>query len=303
MSAADEGFQSDALREALGQALAGKPAELERLLCRMGAVVTAKPNLKLAAAFGAEMAVWRGSAAPLLARLGGDDAAPDTDRAFLPIAAAHGWTGRVRAGREVQAAWAALAELAADERAPVRAGTLDALVALAARDGGADPLVEQARSWLDAEDREQRYGAAALVIEVLGDRRVLSRLRDREALLDYLSRTVAEFADAPRSADRSDARRRGLAALPRTLAAVIADANAGERAQRWLEAECTRADHPQVREALSNTIIALRAPAYGQSPAVVEALRKSLEGSAKPLRDPTRLRPGTGRGKASRRTR
>ena len=37
--------------------------------------------------------------------------------------------------------------------------------------------------------------------------------------------------------------------------------------------------------------------------AVADSLRQTLAGSAKPLRDPTRLRPGTGRGKASRRTR
>src|SRR3954447_13859340 len=104
MSPSEFGFQSDAPRAALDRALAGRPAELERLLCRMGAVVTARPNLKLAAAFGAEMAAVAGPAARLLAHLGADDAAPDNDRVFLPLAAAAGWAGRIRAGRDVEAA-------------------------------------------------------------------------------------------------------------------------------------------------------------------------------------------------------
>jgi hypothetical protein len=293
------GFQSEALQEALKQALAGKPAELERLLARMGAVLTAKPNLKLAAAFGAEMAALRGITAPLLSRLGGNDAAPDTDQAYLPIAAAHGWAGRVRARKELEAAWAALFELAADERAPVRVGTLDALVGLGLRD--ADEIVSRATAWLEADDRELRYGAAALILEVLSDRRVLANVGRHQELLDYLSRVIAEAADAPRSASRSEGRARLLASLPRTLAAVVADF-AGE-GQSWLDAECQQATNTDVRKALSDAVVALRGAAYGQSSTVADSLRQTLEASAKPLRDPSRLRPGTGRGKASRRTR
>jgi hypothetical protein len=303
MAANELGFQSEALSAALADALAGRPAELERLFCRMGAVVTARPNLKLAAAFGAEMAARKGAAAPLLSRLGGDDAAPDTDRAFLPIAAAFGWAGRIRAGKEVEEAWAALFELAADERAPVRVGTLDVLITLGLRD--ADALVARAASWLEADDRELRYGAAALVIEALGDRRVLANVGRHEELLDYLSRVLAEVADAPRSASRSEGRARLLAALPRALAGVVADFSAGEHGegQRWLAAACEDAKDTDLRAVLSDAIVALRAPAFGQSSAVAQSLRSTLEASAKPLRDPSRVRPGLGRGKASRRTR
>jgi hypothetical protein len=301
MPPSELGFQSEALTAALADALAGRPAELERLLARMGAVVTAKPNLKLAAAFGAEMAARAGTTAPLLSRLGGDDAAPDTDRAFLPIAAAHGWAGRIRARKEVEPAWAALLELAGDERAPVRVGALDALMTLAVRD--ADELVARAASWLDADELEIRFGAAALIMDLLADRRVLASVRRHDELLSYLSRVIGEAAEARRSASRSEARTRLLAALPRALAAVVAELSAGEEGQRWLADECTRADHPDVRRVLSDAIVALRAPALGQTTAVAESLRKFLEASAKPLRDPTRLRPGTGRGKASRRTR
>jgi hypothetical protein len=269
----------------------------------MGAVVTTRPNLKLAMAFGAEMAGWPGATAPLLSRLGGDDAAPDTDRAFLPIAAAHGWAGRIRAGREVDEAWAALGELAADERAPVRAGTLEALVGLGARPGGADALLRRALPWLDAENHEWRWGAAALAIEALGTPRVLATAADQEALLHYLGRAIAEVGEAPRSASRSAARRRLLTALPHTLATVVADGNTGARAAPWLQEICEHARHPDVRHLLSDTINAFRAAGVASGSPVVETLRKTLQASAKPLRDPSRLRPGTGRGKASRRTR
>jgi hypothetical protein len=298
---AEAGFHSDALREALVAALRGKPAELERLFCRSGAVVTARANLKLAAAFGAEMAAVPGPASALLSRLAAEDAAPDTDRAFLPLAAAYGWAGRIRAGREVEEAWTALAELAADERAPVRVGAIGALTGLAARPGGGDELVERAAGWLDEPDRERRFGTAGVVLEVLAQRQPLATVDDQAALRDYLSRAIAEIADAPRSAERSDARRRLLAALPAALAAVVVAG--GDRAQAWFAEESARAIHHGVRSALSDTVVALRSPAHGLGETVVEALRGSLQASAKPLRDPSRLRPGTGRGKASRRTR
>jgi hypothetical protein len=294
------GFQSDALQAALNDALNGRPAELERLLCRAGAVVTARPNLKLAQAFGAEMAARKGVTAPLLTRLATEDAAPDTDRAFLPIAAAHGWAGRLRAGREVEPAWAALLELAADERAPIRVGTLDALMGLALRD--VDGLVARAASWLEVDDRELRFGGAATVADCLADRRVLAQVGRHDELLDYLSRVIAEVADAPRAAARSEARARLIAALPRALAGVVAELAVDDRGKQWLEQECLQAHHPDMRRVLSDAIVLLNGPAFGQGTAA-EELRKSLESSAKPLRDPTLVRPGTGRGKASRRIR
>jgi hypothetical protein len=301
VSRSDEGFQSAQLQAALRAALAGQPAELERLLMRSGAVVTTRPNLRLAAAFGAEVAGLSSAVLGLLQRFSADDAAPDTDRAFLPIAAAHGWAARVRAGRDVQAAWAALGALAADERTPVRLGTRDALATLAQRPGGGDEVIARATVWLDEEDREQRYGAAALVIDLLGDRRLLAGIQDEGALREYLSRGIAEVAEAPRSAERSEARRRLLAALPRTLAGTVG--RGGNVAQDWFQEECAAAVDVHVRRALSDVLVLLHESDYGMSSALVDDLRRSLQASAKPLRDPTRLRPGTGRGKRSRRTR
>jgi hypothetical protein len=295
-----EGVLSEPLRAALASALAGKPAALEDLLRRHGDGHGARPNFRLAAAFGAEISALPGPAARLLDRLGANDAAPDTADVFLPIAAAHGWVGRLRADREVGPAWAALVMLAGDERAPVRLGALDALSSFAGRPGGAAALLAQAMDWLEIEDREIRFGAAGVVIEVFADRQKLTAIAHPEALLDYLSRAIAAVADAPRAAERSDARRRILLALPRTLAGVASGLRAADRGAAWLEDECRNAQHPDVRAALSKTVLALADRSSGQSAVLADRLRAALEGSAKPPRDPTRIRPGAARGRSSR---
>jgi hypothetical protein len=298
-----EGIRSEALRAALAAALAGKPDALEDQLRRHGDGHAPRPNFRLAAAFGAEMAALPGNAARLLDRLGANDAAPDTADVFLPIAAAHGWVGRLRADREVGPAWDALAMLAGDERMPVRLGTLAALASFAGRPGGGDALLARAIDWLEIDDREIRFGAAGVVVEVFADRQALAALADAETLLDYLSRAIAAVAGAARAAERSDARRRLLLALPRTLAAVAGGLRAGDRGAGWLEEECRNARHPDVRAALSKTVLILADRSSGQGAALADGLRAALEGSAKPPRDPTRVRPGAGRGRSSRPTR
>jgi hypothetical protein len=299
----NEGLRSEPLRAALASALAGKPEPLEDLLRRHGDGHGARPNLRLAAAFGAEMAALPGTASRLLDRLGANDAAPDTPDVFLPIAAAHGWAGRLRANREVGPAWDALAMLAGDERMPVRLGTLSALASFAGRPGGGDLMLARAIDWLEVDDREIRFGAAGVVVEVFADRQALAALADPETLLDYLSRALAAVAGAPRAAERSDARRRLLLAFPRTLAAVAAGLRAGDRGATWLAEECRSARHPDVRGALSKAVLILADKSSGQGAALAAGLRAALEGSAKPPRDPTRARPGAGRGRSSRPTR
>lgn len=306
-----EGLRSDALRAALATALSGRPAPLEDLFARYGRAHDSRPNLKLAAAFGAEIGALAGSkssasgaAAALLDRLGAADAAPDDPRVFLPIAAAHGWVALARANREANRAWAALAELAGDERTPVRLGALDALLGFAARPGakGADALVARATEWLELEDREVRFGAAAVVVEVFGDKQSFAALADPEALLVYLSQALAEIAGAPRAAERSDGRRRLLLSLPKTLGGLVAGFGGGGQGVDWLERECTDARHPDVRDALSNVIVGI-VRSQGTGATIVDRLRLALTGSAKPPRDPTRIRPGVGRNKAARRMR
>jgi hypothetical protein len=206
----------------------------------------------------------------------------------------------MREERDIEPAWDSLEQLCADERSPVRVGTLSALVTLAAREGWADRLVARAEQWLaQQEDRELCFGAAALVVEVLSDARVLSVLRDAEALLAYLTQVIDRVGSAPRSAERSDGRRRALTSLALTLPKVVAAQRAGERGENWLSAECERAKHPDVRRMLSDCIVKLSA----QGGTTASTLRDVLAESAKPVRDPTLRRQGTGRGKQTRRTR
>jgi len=304
MARSVEGLKSEALRAALQDALAGEVQRLEELLARHGGLPGPKPNVKLAAAFGIELASAPGEVASLLTRLGAHDAAPDQPEAFLPIAAAHGWAQRIAQGREVEPGWRALEELTADERSPVRVGTLDAVVTFALREGHADTLIARATDWLEwQEDRELSFGAAALVVEAIADARVLAVVREPEALLDYLSKVIDKIAGAPRAAERSDGRRRVLTSLAGGLASVVALVRAGERGLAWFASECERASHPDVRAALSQALIRLQAIPQAPAGAAIDGLRKTLEGSAKPLRDPTRVRPGTGRGRRSRKTR
>jgi hypothetical protein len=306
-----EGLKSEALRAALARALEGDVERLADLLARHGALPSPRPNVKLAQAFGSELAALPGEVAPLLSGLAalGDDR---TDaRAFLPIAAAHGWAGRIRAGRELAPAWQALRELCADARGPVRLGALDALLGLTAREGGADQLVQQALAWLGGdgmravgraqhEERELCFGAAALVVEALGQPRALSGLRDVEGLLAYLSALLERIGSAPRAAERSEGRRRALTSLASALPVVISALRAGERGSAWFLAECERAAHPDLRRMLSDCIVELHSQG-GEAGAA--PLRQALEASAKPVRDPTLKRKGTGRGKHTRRTR
>jgi hypothetical protein len=294
-----EGLRDEALRAALTAALGGRSATLEQLLARHGGQ-GGRPNLRLAAAFGAEMAALPGVVAPLLERLAGNDAAPDTPEVFLPVAAAYGWAARLGAKHEVGTAWEALALLAGDERAPVRVGTVEALAALATRPRNASALLERAGGWLKLEDREIRFGAAGVVVEVFARRQVLATLSDPGPLLDYLSRAIATVVDAPRAAERSEARRRLLLALPRTLSAVAATFTAGDRGPDWLAEQCREARHPDLRAAFSNAIVSLGDKASGQGALLAQRLRTALEGSAKPPRDPTRRRPGAARGRTSR---
>jgi hypothetical protein len=307
-SPANDGLRSEALRTALGAALGGRFAALDDLLSRLGRGESPRPNLRLAAAFGAELAAQPAEANAvirLLSHLGDADAEADKPGVFLPVAAAHGWAALLQSGREQEPAWAALAELAADGRTHVRLGALDALTALATRQTGrqgrpGDTLVSRAVRWLDLEDREVCFGAAAVVVEIFGDARTMSALANPEALLDYLTRAIDVVADAPRAAERSEARRRLLTALPRTLAAVVSTLTADDQGTAWLEAECVRARHPDVREALSNTLARFASRGADHGRVVTDRLRTALQGSAKPPRDPTRRRPGAARGKASR---
>jgi hypothetical protein len=291
-----EGFRNDALRAALRAAAAGQRAELDVLLTRYGGLPGQTPNIKLAQAFGVEFAALRDAADRLLAELGDEPAPASSPRAFLPVAATYAWMQRVRDGRNVDAGWNALAELAADSRRPVRFGVVQALREFGSREGAPDAFVERAAVWLEHEEREISFGASATAFDVLSDPRALSLIREHDRLFAYLSSAIDVLTAASRAASRLEGWRRLLAAVPKLCASVVSQLRAESRGADWFAAECERASNPDVRAALSQALLELSNVPRG----TVDRLRKTLEASAKPVRDAARVRPGSGRGRRSR---
>jgi hypothetical protein len=308
MSRAVEGLKNEALRTALRNA-AANPARayepLAQLLAKSGGLPGVRPNLALAAAFGVEIAqLGERHVTSLLDQLASEDAAPDTPRAFLPVAAAHGYAQCLSAASsalDVESGWRGLQLLAADERAPVRTGACSALATFAAHDGNVDVFVERAQGWLAENDRELSYGAVAGAIEVLSDSRLLGSVRNHEALLSFLTSVLETLADAPRSAERSVGRRRLLRALPNMLANLIATSRAAAAgSSEWFREVCENTRDPELRSTLSQTLQRLAELRNAPARALIDEMRAVLEASQKPLRDAARVRPGTGRGKRSR---
>jgi hypothetical protein len=311
MSRAVEGLKNEALRAAL-QSAAATPATsgrayeaLAQLLAKSGGLPGVRPNLTLAAAFGVEVAqLSERHVTALLDALAAEDAAPDTPRAFLPVAAAHGYAQSLAVSSrsvDAESAWRGLQLLAADERVPVRMGASSALSALAAHEGNADTLFERTVSWLEEDDRELRHGAVATAIEVLSETRLLAGIREQSALQALLTSLLDTLADARRSDSRSDARRRVLRALPNMLANLVATPRADAAGSgEWFKLTCENTRDPDLRSVLSQALKRMGELKNAPARAVIDELRAALEASAKPLRDAARVRPGTGRGKRTR---
>lgn len=290
-------IRNEDLRRALDDAAQRKPSRLGDLLARNSGLPGPRPNVAFAEVVGiaiAERPLREADA--ILAPLAAEDAAPDTSLAFLPIVAAYGYTALIRAKKNERGAWLALAELAADERTPVRVATSQALAQLATRDPrGGDVLVGAMRAWFELEDREIRWGSLATALDALVERDALTTVRDREALLALASDWIAQLADAPRAAERSDARRRSFASFAVAAAAFVRDIHGTVDGATWLEMECARAYHPDVRRSFETAIERLKKRGASERAYVLEALTKALASSAKPPRDPTLERKGTRR--------
>ena len=305
-SPGQRGLKSEALKEALDQALRGRLDDLQRLLARHGNMPTSRPNLELGAAFGAEIASQTRDVSKLLTVLTDTNAEADTADVFLPMAAAYGWVALVLAS-DNQAAWNALHELLADERAPVRMGVQDAFIRLCGHPGQADRLLVQALRWMDEDEQDPQFGVLALITEIFGKKANIARLTDKSVLRELLSRVLAAVANAPRSASRWDSYRRLLTALPHGIAACVASAGStsplAQATLAWLKNECSSARGEPERDVLAEAIVQLRAPSLGLAAGAIDALVAALATGDKPPRDPSRVRQSQGRGKRSRQKR
>jgi hypothetical protein len=291
-----EGFRNEALRAALRAAVRGQRAELDALLMRFGGQPGPSPNIKLAQAFGVEFGALPDASNELLLQLADEPAPASSPRVFLPVAAAYGWLQRVRDERNADAAWSAIAELAADSRRPVRFGAQQAMLEFGSREPTADQLLERVVTWLEHDEREISFGASAIALQVLSDARVLKHVRDLDRLFAYLSASIDLLTSATRAASRLEGFRRMHDTLTKVAAAVVMHVRAEGRGASWFAAECERARDPLIREALSAALLELS----NVPRASVDRLRQALEASAKPVRDAARVRPGSGRGRRSR---
>jgi hypothetical protein len=287
-------LKSDELRRAAQDALGGAFVRFEQMLAFHSGLPGPRPNFALAEAVGAALAGERG-ADRVIRRLADNVAAPDTAEVFLPVVGAHAYAARAVRGE--LAAWDALEELCADERGPVRAGTENALL-LAARQNAVDGIVSALTRWLDDENRDRRWGAAATVLDALATERAMEGLADRQALLDAVTTLIADVADAPRAAERSEGRRRLLAALARITAAIVSSFRAEPDGAAWLTERLSKARHPDVRHAFDEALARLKKRGGAEKVATLEAMHAALASSAKPDRHAARRHDGmTGRGK------
>ena len=301
MTDATLGLRSEELRAALEDALARRPSRLGDLLARHGGLPGARPNFALASAFGAALANDGPRARALLDALRLDPALADSPRAFLPVAAAFGYVARLE--HDAAHAWEGLFELSADDRAPVRVATVRALSDFVARGAGrVDALIAHAAQWLEHDDAEHVFASQAVVLDVIADRRGLEGLEAPGALLAWLEQAIDALANAPRSAERSLARRKMLIALPGALAEAVSSLRGAHDGPAWLLARAAEVNEPDLFVAMERTIDALSRGTRAQKSELIDALRSALASTVKPPRDPTRVREkARGRGKKAKR--
>ena len=296
-----EGLRSEALRAALTSALAGKPGPLEDLLRRHGDGHGARPNLRLAAAFGAEMAALPGErVAP--ARSAGRERRRARHGRRVPPDRRRAWLGRTAAGRSRGRRGLGRAGDAGGRRADARP-TGHAGRAGVVRRASA---VAETRCWRGRSTGWRSTTARSASAPPASSSRCSPTARrwPRSPIPSRCS-TICRARSPPspaRRGRRSDRMRAGGCCSRcrgrwRAWRPACAPAIA---APTWLEEECRSATHPDVRGALSNTVLILADKSSGQGAALAQGLRAALEGSAKPPRDPTRVRPGAARGKSSR---
>jgi hypothetical protein len=305
------GLRSDELRTALEDAIRRKPSRLNELLARHSGLPGPRPNLALAQAVGDSLVEYAvRDVLALLAPWSEDESAPDRAEVFLPVVAAWGYAALLRDPKSAAATknecWTRLAAIGADERAPVRLATGYALASFAARTqrsgepGGGDQLVAAMASWtgLDGfpiEDREIRWGGLATALDAVAERGALTSIADRVRLLEVVSAWITDIAEAPRAAERSEGRRRSLASLSVAAAVFAKDIHGAADGAAWLERECARARHPDLRRAFETSLERIQKKGIADRVGTLKKLDAALLASAKPPRDPTLERKGTRR--------
>ncbi len=276
-------LKSEQLRGALDRFIASGDRLVFSLLTRHGGLPGPKPNHELAAAFASELLTRRRDADPVLRELLAGDA--DTVRAtlpsiFLPVVAAHALAARLVAGVDARGSAEALSELASDVRKVVRDGVVAALVGASARlDLFAIPELRDG------------FLAKSVLLEALSVRAVCDRVARPDELVSLLDAAASEIVDAPRSAERSQGRRRLLEALGESVPVFFRF----PEVRAWL-VEVSRTESPELRGALEQAVSAVQR--HGASNTELDPVRAALDAAAPKRRDPLSYKgPTRGRGR------
>jgi len=295
VSATNPPLRNDQIRLSLDDALvSGSPQRLFSLLGRYGGLPGPRPNFDLAVAVGDLLASHRAGARQLVSTMASLDeweAPGQSPQVFLLIVAAQALASQILDGYEVDRSFQGLHDLAGDPRKSARDGVVEALVRVGVRLGG-DVLVERLAPWMDG------FLQAAVGVEALARRSVLDRLplSAQEALSRRLDEALRLAEEARRSDERTQGRRRLLEALSEFLPPIVAR-NLGLLLwlQRWLATQ-----QPELREAFERCLVGLQRQGLGDDG--LDPLRKALDASRPPLRDPTHYKgPTRGRGRKAQR--
>lgn len=288
-------LRSDQLRLSLEDALSGgSPLRLFALLSQHGGLPGPRPNLELAEVVGDQIASRRGNAQRLLEtmiNLDEREAPGQSAQAFLLIVAAYTLGTRIRMQYEAERAWQGLQDLAGDPRKVARDGVVAALERIGVQQGG-ELLLLQFAPWTDG------FLQAAVAMETLARRPVMDQtpVQALELLVERLDEVTSLAEEARRSDERTQGRRRLLEALSEFLPPLVARHRG---LLPWLQGRLTT-QQPELRGAFEHCVRALKQ--YSLTDEVLDPLRRALDESRAPFRDPTHYKgPTRGRGRKAQR--
>lgn len=277
-----EALRSPRIEAALVRAVsAGELDALFDLLARSSNLPGPRPNLELAEAVAAALAV-RQKGADVTVR-----ALADSSSEYLAFCGALALGVRWAAGMDARGASERLQALAEDARSHVRSAVVRALRRYVERSGAA--AIAELSSWTDG------YLQAHAVLEALSERTLLATISQVEPVLARLDEAFLLADRSPRAAERSEGLRTLRRDLPRQTAAF---AGRFPEVLRWLS-DRTASARPETRDVVEASIHALRKSSFAQSE--TDRLTAALTASAPPPRDPARIVHGMrGRSKGRR---
>jgi hypothetical protein len=251
-------------------------SELFVLLCRFSGLPSPRANEKLAWAVAHAVAAYGSRADGLVRELCSSGRGRTPERGtveFLPIVGVFCLAARVLAGTDPEVALAELRPLSEDPRHLIRESVERALAEMG--HGKSEEIVALLTSWMDG------YLSASVALEAATARTWLDALRSPDEILARLDETFALLEDAPRADQRSQGFRTLLKVMPEASARLMD--RFPDAMVVWLESKAAT-DHVELREALGDLIVRIRA--HGHTQGKLESFERQFAESAPPRRDP-----------------